>query len=471
MTTPFIPCAVQIPPAPLGSLALIRAGTRNMLETIPAQAYSARFLSLRNGLIRWHIASHPDSVRHIHRDHVQNYVKAPVMHHLLGPWMGESLFLAEGEDWRKRRRILAAALRPAALMKYGDAILAEARGMAERIAARLGQGPVDMTAEARTVALDVVRATMFRDFDRVLMQHQGLIPAGMKADEIRDWHGFKAQRREALRQFLQRVGDLSLFELLNLPRWLPRPGLMFRPNPMHEIFALVDAFVARARAENIETNDILGLLLAARDPETGEALTNRQVRDDLVTMIIVGFDTTALALSWACYLASQQPALQEALAAEAQAAAGDPARIMSHSPLLGQLLDETLRLYPTAPMLVRKALADDEVCGHRVRKGEWVVTSIYQIHRHTALWDAPNEFRIERFAPGAPAPIKDSYLPFGIGPRVCIGPHFALMEARIVLSTLFARFHFAPHPKRVVTPAVRLTLRPRGGLPLVVRER
>jgi cytochrome P450 len=212
--------------------------------------------------------------------------------------------------------------------------------------------------------------------------------------------------------------------------------------------------------------DLLDLLLEGEDPKTGRKMTTSELRDNLLTFIVAGHETTALTLSWALYLCAYDPAVQAAAHDEARAVLGDRAATQSdiaNLPLIRQIVDEALRLYPPAAFLSRTAQAADELCGREIRPGDTVVLPIYALHRHHMLWENPDQFDPSRFA-DPKAVERFAYLPFGDGPRVCIGANFALQEAVIILATLLARHRFSLVEGRAPKPVMILTLRPEGGV-------
>ena len=218
-------------------------------------------------------------------------------------------------------------------------------------------------------------------------------------------------------------------------------------------------------------SDFLDLLLDAQDPETCRAMTRSELRDNLLTFILAGHETTALALAWALYLCAFDPVVQERAADEARAALGERAATAADLAALPQtmrIVNEALRLYPPAAFLSRTAQASDTLCGREIRPGDTVMLPIYALHRHHLLWERPDAFDPGRFLN---APNRYAFLPFGAGPRICIGASFALQEAVIILSTLLARFRFERIPGREPQPRMILTLRPHGGVWLTVRPR
>jgi cytochrome P450 len=231
-----------------------------------------------------------------------------------------------------------------------------------------------------------------------------------------------------------------------------------------------DSISARKSAGPGEIPDLLDLLLAGEDPETKRAMNTAELRDNLLTFIVAGHETTALALSWALYLCAFDTRVQEKARAEAQAVLSDSAtgKDVAKLPYIRAIIDEALRLYPPAALVSRTAQTRDSLCGREVKPGDTVMIPIYALHRHEMLWDDPDAFRPERFVENKPD--RYAYLPFGDGPRICIGASFALQEAVIILATLLARFKFTAIPGKDPDPVMILTLRPEGGVWLEVEE-
>ncbi|MEM7441670.1 MAG: cytochrome P450, partial [Pseudomonadota bacterium] len=220
-------------------------------------------------------------------------------------------------------------------------------------------------------------------------------------------------------------------------------------------------------------NDLLGMMLAARDPETGRTMSDEEIRDNLMTFIVAGSDTTALALTWAIYGLTQMPHWAERLRDEADKAfeaTTNAATLPDHLPWTRRYLDEILRLFPSAPLVFRQAAEDDRICNMPVRRGDMILAPIYALHRNADLWPEPLQFDPARFD-GTTRRTRFSYLPFGAGPRACIGAGFAMMEAVLTLAVLARRLEFKLQKGWHVSPLMMLTLKPDGGLPVRIRQR
>lgn len=437
------PVRVPLATRPLGVFGSLSAGRRNILELIPEIATHAPILSGRTGK-RWHMVMDPDALRHILRDNVANYPKSVVTKLILEPAIGDSLFVAEGQDWLWQRRTAA----PVFSHRNVAALAPVMTAAAERASARIGKGAgraVNCYDEMVTATFEVISDVTFSDgegFDR-------------------------ASVHRAIEDYMAQTARVSLLDIIGAPGWVPRPGRLLSGSAMRQMKRVADGSIQRRRAEgNQGVPDLLDLLLAGEDPKTGRRMTTPELRDNLLTFIVAGHETTALTLSWALYLCAFDPAVQAAARDEAQAVLGDRAATaadITALPLIRCIVDETLRLYPPAAFLSRTAQAADTLCGREVRTGDTVILPIYALHRHHALWDQPDSFDPARFD-GAKPPDRYAYLPFGDGPRICIGANFALQEAVIILATLLARFRFDLVPGKTPKPVMILTLRPEGGV-------
>jgi cytochrome P450 len=444
-----LPVRVPLATRPLGVMGSLRTGRRNILELIPEIATRQPMVSGSTGK-RWHMVMDPGALRRILRERVEDYPKSDVTKLILGPAIGQSLFVAEGADWLWQRRTAAPVFSHRNVAALGPVMTAAAERAAERIAAATGRA-ADLYDEMVTATFEVISDVTFGGgaaFDR-------------------------AATHRAIETYIAQTAKVSLFDILGLPGWLPRPSRMISGGAVRDMKRLADAAIDRRRQEGGRgVPDLLDLLVAGEDPKTGRRMSTAELRDNLLTFIVAGHETTALTLAWSLYLCAFDPAVQAAARAEAQAVLGPRAATaadVARLPLVRRIVDEALRLYPPAAFLARTARAEDELCGRAIRPGDTVILPIYALHRHKLLWPDPDAFRPERFAGDGPAD-RFAYLPFGDGPRVCIGANFALQEAVIILATLLARFRFAPVPGRDPQPVMILTLRPEGGVWLMVER-
>jgi cytochrome P450 len=277
----------------------------------------------------------------------------------------------------------------------------------------------------------------------------------------------------AINAYIAQAGRISLFDIMGFPDWVPRPGRMVSGAAMKRMKTIADGAVEARRQRGPQgVPDLLDLLLEGEDPETKRRMNTAELRDNLLTFIVAGHETTALTLAWALYLCAFDQSVQAKARAEVRAVCGNRSATgedVANLPFIRQIVDEALRLYPPAAMISRTAVGEDTLCGRRIRRGDTVIVPIYALHRHHQLWADPDTFRPERFTDRKSVQ-RYAYLPFGDGPRICIGASFALQEAVIVLATLLGRFRFTPVAGRDPEPVMILTLRPEGGVWLTAQK-
>ena len=442
-----LPVRVPLGTKPLGIWGSLQAGRRNVLGLVPEIAVRQPIVSGTTGK-RWHMVMDPAALRHILRDAVDNYPKSVVTKLILEPAIGDSLFVAEGREWLWQRRTAA----PVFSHRNVAALAPVMTAAAERASARLTQ------AQGRAANLfdEMVAATFEVIADVTFSGGEGFDRAAV---------------HRAIEQYIGQTAKVSILDILGAPPWVPRPSRLIAGSAMRETKRMADLAIDRRRSEGAKhVPDLLDLLMAGEDRQTGRKMTTAELRDNLLTFIVAGHETTALTLSWALYLCAFDPAVQAEARAEAQAVLGDRAATaedVARLPLTRRIVDEALRLYPPAAFLSRTAMADDRLCGREVRRGDTVILPIYALHRHRLLWSDPDAFIPARFADPKSVD-RFAFLPFGDGPRICIGANFAIQEAVIILSTLLARFRFAPIPGRDPKPVMILTLRPEGGVWLMI---
>jgi cytochrome P450 len=421
--------------------AYLRSIRDNGLLGFPAAAFEEPIT--RRGLMgrSSYILSDPDAIRRVLVENQANYARTIGTMRILRPILGDGLLISEGAAWRHQRRALAPAFTPRAIDGLVPHIDRAIRDGLASLKVRAAEGPVDLFATFHALALEIAGRSMFS--------------VGM------DRHG------PALRAFITaysaRIGRPHVFDVLMPPGW-PAPLDWARARFRRRWIPFLDSVIAARTAKSSEgRGDLLDLLAAARNPETGAPFSAEELRDQVATMILAGHETTAGTLFWASYMLALFPDVQERVAQEARAAdLMDPTG--SHAdgrlPLTRAVIDETLRLYPAAFVVVRRAIGPDDVAGHPVRPGDIVIVSPWVLHRHRKFWDDPEAFDPGRFLPGRPAPARFSYLPFGAGPRVCIGAQFALSEAVLALARLCAAFRFELVGREPILPVAVVTTQP-----------
>ena len=438
-----LPAHVPLVREPWGMLKSLRAARQNLLSIIPEVATRQPMVSGKTGR-RWHMVMDPDAIRRVLLERVEDYPKSLVTKNLLRPAIGESLFIAEGAHWRWQRRAAAPVFSHRNVTNLTPVMSAAAEAACARVA-DAGPRAINMADEMVRATFDVISDVTF------------------SGDEGFD----RAAIHRAIDAYIAEAGKISLFDMLGLPDWIPRPGRMVSGQALKEMKRVADASIeGRRQGGSRAVPDLLDLLLAGEDPETKRQMNTGELRDNLLTFIVAGHETTALTLGWALYLMGFDQAAQDRARAEAQAAFGRGTATAAHLeqlPFLRQIVEETLRLYPPAAILSRTAQKADTLGGRDVYPGDTVMIPIYALHRNQLLWQDPDQFRPARFE-DRKAIQRYAYLPFGDGPRICIGASFALQEAVIILATLLARYRFTPVPGHTPKPVMILTLRPEGGV-------
>ncbi len=442
-----LPVRADLVREPLNILQSWQASRQNLLTIIPEVTTRQPIVSGRTGT-PWHMLTDPAAIRHVLLEAVESYPKSRVTKNLLRPAIGESLFIAEGKHWRWQRRTAAPAFSHRNVTALTPVMTRAAERSANRIA-QTGKRAVNLLDEMITATFDVISDVTFSG------------DTGFDRDAV----------HKAIDLYISDAGKVSLFDVLGLPDWLPRPGRNLAANGMGDMKAAADRVIDAREAEvGRDAPDLLDLLREGQDPKTGRRMTTEEIRDNLLTFIVAGHETTALTLAWSFYLCAFDPAIQDRARTEAQsvlqgrAATADD---LLNLPYTRQIIDEALRLYPPAAIISRTALAPDMLCGTQINPGDTVIIPIYALHRSHLLWTDPDRFDPDRWAHGA-KPDRYAYLPFGDGPRICIGASFALQEAVIILATLLGRFRFKSVKGVDPDPVMIITLRPEGGVWLEV---
>jgi cytochrome P450 len=447
MSLTFTPPTVEPPRKPLGVLSSLRAVRRNVLNVLPAIAYTQPIVTGSTGPARWHMVQGAEGMKQVFLDNAANYPKSEVMIRMLRPAVGASLFTSEGDAWRWQRRAIA----PVFSARNVRALAPVMTGTAERAAARIAAepGPVEMVGAMLSATFDVICEVALSGREH------------FDADEY----------GAAITRYFLTVGRASLLDFLEVPPWVPRPGEILGRGAVRTMHRMVAAAIEARRAEGPSrgADDLLDHMLKAEDPASGRRMGPNDLLHNMQFFIVAGHETTALAVAWSLYLLANAPQMQDRARAEAQAATGGAAATaddLAAAPYIEQVLQEAMRLYPPVGLLARNVLAPDTIYDREIRVRDTVFLNIYALHRHRMWWENPDAFDPDNFAPEKVA-ARDRYLhlPFGAGPRICVGANFAMMQAQIILTTLLARFRFAPagpDPE----PIMHMTVRPEPGVTL-----
>ncbi len=365
------------------------------------------------------------------------------------PLLGDGLLTSERDVHKRQRRMMAPVFAHKRIASYGDVMVQKTAIAAKRIAS---VGTTDLAEEMMRLTLDIVGKTLF---DAEL--------AG-DASTIGD----------ALTVAMQQMMN-ALIRLVPLPPIVPTPGNLRMRRSVKQLDDVVYSMIRERRASGVDRGDMLGMLLATRDADDHTALSDREVRDQAMTIMLAGHETTANALAWTFYLLARNPDVRARVEREVDAVLGDRSATVEDLPSLPltlQTLKEAMRLYPPAYVLGRAANRDVTVGGAEVSRGQVVLVNVAGIHRRPEAFADPERFDPDRFTPEREKKLPAlSYMPFGAGPRVCIGNHFALMEGHLILATLVRRLRFDLVSDAVIVPEPLVTLRPKGGVRVRVSER
>jgi cytochrome P450 len=386
------------------------------------------------------ILNAPDAIRHVLVDNYENYSRTPAGFRVLRPMLGQGVLIAEGRAWKHQRRTLSPAFTPRAVSTLIPHMIAVTDETIAKLRTMSGAA-VDLREAMQRMTLEIAGRTMF---------------------------SFGMERHGAtLRDFVMEYGDtLARPYLLDmiLPLGWPSPRDFSRARFRKRWTQFVGMLMAERRAAGKKAGaparDLFDLMDAARDPETGQAFTDEQLGDEVATMILAGHETTATALFWSLYLLALDPVTQERLAEEARQAMTADGIDLDRVKFTRAVVDETMRLYPPAFLIARAAAGADVIADMPIRKHDVILIAPWLLHRHEKLWRDPNAFIPERFMPPAPAPDRFAYLPFGVGARICIGAHFALVEATLALARIIGTFRVTLLDREPVMPVGIVTTQP-----------
>ena len=437
---PLVPPAPPRAPDTMTAFGRVMAMRNSAISAWGQRAYEEDIVRGRFFGRSSFILNTPDAIRHVLVDNYENYTRTSAGIRVLRPMLGEGLLIAEGRAWKHQRRTLAPAFTPRAVAPLVPHMIAVTDETIAKLQAVSG-APVDLREAMQRMTLEIAGRTMFS--------------FGM------DRHG--ATLRDFVVEYGERLARPHLLDLA-LPLGWPSPQDFSRARFRKRWTRFVGMLMAERRAagknEGAPARDLFDLMDAARDPETGEAFTDEQLGDQVATMILAGHETTATALFWSLYLLALDPATQEQLAAEVREATANGALDLERLKFTRAVVDETMRLYPPAFLIARAAAAPDTVAGIAIRKNDVVLIAPWLLHRHEKLWRDPNAFIPQRFMAPEPPPDRFAYLPFGVGARVCVGAHFALVEATLVLAKIIGAFRVTLLDKEPVMPVGVVTTQP-----------
>lgn len=442
MTATVLRPPVPVPPdQPLPLRAFLRAVRTNALTIWPKAAYQQDITS-RDFLGRTNILLNaPDAIHHVLVGNPGNYRRSPASIRILRPITGDGLLLSEGDNWKLQRRTIAPALAPRVMPMLARHVVMATNAALARLHAQAG-GSIDLLATMQALALDIAGRSMF----------------SLEMDQ------YGPMIRQLLTEFGERHARPSLLDML-LPPAFPTLGDFGRRRFHRRWMGLIETILASRLAEPPPDapRDLLDLLRSARDPETGAAFSAAELRDQVATLILAGHETTAAALFWAIMMLAQSPQEQEAVAAEAGGVvieAETASAAMAGLIHTRAVVNETLRLFPPAFTIVRETIAPDQIGELRLSPRTVIMIAPWVLHRHQGLWRDPEAFLPSRFLPDQPTPARFTFMPFGAGPRICVGAQLAMTEAVLVLGLLVRHFRVTRAEARPVLPMAIITTQP-----------
>ncbi len=423
----------------------------DILSAQPARLYRAWMAEFRTPFFRSYLCNDPALVARVLKERPEDFPKSDRIGEGLRPLLGNSVFVTNGEVWKRQRRIIDPAFEGGRLRDTYPAIWAA--GVAS--VARMRTGVVEVEEEMSHAAADVIFRTLFS----IPIEHE--IASAVFA-EFRTY-----QRTQPI---------LNLAAFLPLPRWFPR----FHRKATTASAAVIRGLITRlteARAAQIAAgtapDDLATKIMVTADPVTGQRFETQEMVDQVAIFFLAGHETSASALGWALYLLATHPQVQDRVAAEAATLGDNPDfSQLARLKYTRDVFREVLRLYPPVPMMVRQNRQDEQMRGRRVARGAQIVLSPWHLHRHERIWPAPDDFDPDRWGrEDNKTCVRDGYMPFSSGPRVCTGAGFAMVEGVVLLALLIRAFRVAPVAGRVPVPVAHLTVRARDGIHLMVSLR
>ena len=451
-TETFYPPTVQPPSQALSLPRFIARFIRNPLQALPRSVYTEPVVAYggKRPLVTW--VTDPALVERILLKDFEQFPKTPLDRRVLVPMLGNGLLTAEGESWRWQRKIASPIFRYSEILSYVPAMVEATEQLLETWQPRGKEFTTDIEEAMTETTFSVIARTVL---------------AGIDETEA------SAVKRSA-RTYLDRISWEIAAAMLHLPPAMWHPGKANMRSAAKEVRTIVERLLAQRREVRGLSGDLVARLISARDPANGDQMSDTAIVDNLATFLFAGHETTAKALTWTLYLLARAPQWQDRLRDEVQRAIRSSQRVgpgtIERLPLTLRVLKESMRLYPPAPVMTRLANQDLDLAGIHVPKGSLIVIPIFVLHRHQRLWNDPDRFDPDRFLPENEAKYpRTQFMPFGFGPRICIGSSFALIEATAILATLLHSARFEWDGRHTPEPVSRITLRPKGGMPLIVK--
>jgi cytochrome P450 len=456
LTTANMTPALQQPPGPegyplVGIIPELRRDPLNYFVNV-AQRYGP-VVRLNLGPATAHLVAHPDGVQHVLQQNWQNYRKG---YDAVAPILGQGLVTSEGDFWLRQRRLIQPMFHRERIAAFADVMISATDNMLERWGTVEGRLPLDIAEQMTRLTQDIIGRTMFST------------DVGEQTETLMDAF-------EVVLQYLNQ----TMFTPIPYLEYLPTPtNIRFR-RALRALDEILHELIERRREmlqsrREAAPDDLLTMLLQAQDADTGEEMSDKQIRDEVITIFFAGHETTASTLSWTWYVLSRLPDVAEEVRAEARLVLGDRRPVTEEIRQLSytrRVIDEALRLFPPAWMFARMAVADDNVVGFHIPAGSMIMLSPYVTHRDPAFWEQPYRFNPDRFTQErVQGRHRFAYFPFGGGPRLCIGRDFALTEATLILAMVARRFELRLAPGAIVKEQPVATLRPRPAVMMTLHE-
>jgi cytochrome P450 len=442
----YMPGRVAPLPDDAGPIRFLQTLVAHPVASIPAAAYREAVVIPNFARSKLAFITDPVILEEILVRRVGDFPKSVADERVLRPAFGNGLLLADGESWRWKRRLVSPFFTPTALEDLIPTLAAPFQFLVWKWRGSGRSCIVDVVPAMTAATLQVITNVLFSEETRLDMEAIS----------------------GAINDYFEPLAWVVGFACLKIPPWVPFPGRRRIERGRNRMRALVHRVLAERRRSNLQAHDLCSQLMQARDPETGRTLSNEDLVDMLLTLIVAGHETTVSGLCWAVWCLAGAPELQASLVQEIEEIAGSgpiEPDLLPHLSLTKAFLMETLRLFPPAPLLARRTIKSEFLGGHHLRVGTTLSIPTYAIHRHERLWRDPHRFDLSRFLDGQDKLIgRTTYLPFGAGPRTCLGASFAMTELTVALATLLQSVRFRMVEGSVADPGHRMTLRPKGGL-------
>ncbi len=440
-------------PGRLESMRMLRRSLQNPIDFWPPEIYQQRIVRLNfMGAARYFITD-PAMIQTVLVDNADRLHKSDQMRRALEPALGHGILTAEDERWRSQRRVVAPVFRPSAVNSFIPAMIAAARDTLANWQALPAGAAIDVDRDMMHLTFEIILQTM--------LSGRGDIDVGQVERSIAD--------------FLKSTPWAVVLTVLGLPEWTPYPGKRRAMRGRGYLRGMIGNRVAERRTSGTRHDDLLSLLLDARDPETGAGFSDTDVIDNILTFIGAGHETTALALTWTFYLLSKHPDVEAKMLAEIETVTGSApleAAQVADLQYTRQVVMESMRVYSPVSIVGREVMQDFTLDNTEIKAGNRVLIPIHAVHHHEMIWDRPDDFNPDRFAPETmKSRHRYAWLPFGAGPRICIGMQFALLEAAAILGTLLPTMRLHAKPGYVPVPVSRVTTRPDKGMPMTLGRR